>query len=62
MSEARIVHTATQLLRERDVRIALLEAQLEAARGLTTSLEEEAHDCPNQAHHRGWWTDPSEDL
>ena len=62
MSEARIVNTATQLLRERDVRIAYLEAQLEAARGLTTSLEEEAHACPNQAHHRGWWTDPIEDL
>lgn len=62
MSEARIVHAATQLLRERDIRIGILEAQLEAARSLTTSLEEEAHACPNQAHHRGWWTNPSEDL
>lgn len=35
---------------------------LESARSLVQSLEEEVHACPNQAHHRGWWTDPSEDL
>jgi hypothetical protein len=62
MSEATIVTHAIALLKERDIRIGILEAQLEAARSLTTSLEEEAHACPNQAHHRGWWTDPSEGL
>lgn len=62
MSEADIVTTAQQLLRESHRRIAYLEGQLEAARGLVHSLEEEAHACPDQAHHRGWWTSPSEEL
>ena len=62
MSEADIVQLATGYLKEQAIRIGILEAQLEAARSLTTSLEEEAHACPNQAHHRGWWTNPSEDL
>lgn len=62
MSEAHLVDLATSYLREQARRIAYLEAQLEAARGLTQSLEEEAHACPNQSHHRGWWTDPMADL
>lgn len=62
MSEAQIVTEAVRLLKERDIRIGILETQLEAARSLVHSLEEEAHACPDQTHHRGWWTDPSEDL
>lgn len=62
MSEARIVQAAQRLIT--DLERALLEAQrqVEAARLLTEALEDEAHACPNQEHHRGWWTSPSEEL
>ena len=62
MSEAKVATVAQLLLLEKARQIAYLEAQLEAARALTQSLEEEAHACPNQAHHRGWWTSHEDDL
>lgn len=55
MNEPQIVQHAQELLAERDRYIRQLEASLEAARSLTTTLEEEAHACTNTAHHRGWW-------
>jgi hypothetical protein len=39
-----------------------LKRQLEAARSLTATIEEEAHACPNTAHHRGWWENHEADL
>lgn len=62
MSEAEIAQHAIELVRERDRYIRQLEASLEAARSLTITLEEEAHACPNTAHHRGWWESSEADL
>lgn len=62
MSEAHVAMAAQALMASYIQQITDLERQLEAARALTQSLEEEAHACPNHAHHRGWWTDPTEDL
>lgn len=76
MSEAHIVQSAidlytkqlkqnNELHRQRledSKTIAQLTRQLEAARSLTTTLEEEAHACPNTAHHRGWWESHEADL
>lgn len=63
MSEAADVAVAAQAIMSSYMqRIQDLERQLEAARSLTQSLEEEAHACPNYGHHRGWWADHMEDL
>lgn len=63
MSEAANVAVAAQALMSSYMQqIQELERRLEAARSLAVSLEDEAHSCPNYAHHRGYWTDHTEDL
>lgn len=63
MSEAAEVAVAAQaLIASYTHQIQELERQLEAARSLTTTLEEEAHACPNYTHHRGWWENHEADL
>lgn len=62
MSEAKLVNVSLAIIAEKDRYIAYLEQQIEAARSLTQSLEEEAHACPNSGHHRGWWINHEEDL
>lgn len=63
MSEAASVAMAAQaLIASYTQQIDDLQRQLEAARSLTTTLEEEAHACPDTAHHRGWWESHEADL
>lgn len=62
MSEAHVAMAAQALMASYMHQIQELERQLEAARSLVLSLEAEAHACPNYTHHRGWWTDHTEDL
>jgi hypothetical protein len=62
MSEARIVQSALDLYSSVLAENSELKRQLEAARSMTSTLEEEAHACPNTAHHRGWWETHEADL
>lgn len=62
MSEANIVMAAQWLIADLEKALREAQRQIEAARALTESLEAEAHACPNQAHHRGWWHNHDEDL
>jgi len=49
-------------VRKLNILVEQVTRQVEAARSLTETLEAEAHACPNQAHHRGWWHENTEDL
>jgi hypothetical protein len=49
-------------VRKLNILVEQVTRQVEAARSLTETLEAEAHSCPNQSHHRGWWHDNTEDL
>jgi hypothetical protein len=62
MSEAKIVMAAQWLIADLEKALREAQRQVKAARSLTETLEAEAHSCPNQAHHRGWWHDNTEDL
>lgn len=49
-------------VRTLNILVEQVTRQIEAARSLTESLEAEAHSCPNQTHHRGWWNTNEADL
>lgn len=62
MSEANIVITAQAVIGELHRTLTELKRQLEAARSIAETLEDEIHACPNHAHHRAWWKRNEDDL